>query len=59
MANNDKPATETVEAAPKVVTVPKMTADQLDFLRSINLKPADYDRTIVVGGPARARPITA
>lgn len=40
---------------PKVLVVPRPTPDQLEFLRGVNLTPATFDRSIVVGGPARSR----
>lgn len=58
MAKNDEPTAKAAASAHKVVVVPRMTEDQLAFLRDISLTPADFDRSIVVGGPSRARPVS-
>lgn len=46
---------DTAPAKPKVVTVPRPTPDQLQFLQRTNLRPGQYDRKVVVGGPSRLR----
>ena len=55
MANvKDKPAdTAAAKMRSKVVEVPRPTPDQLQFLKRTSLRPSQYDRTIVVGGPSR------
>jgi len=57
-----KDKTETPTATPmraKVVEVPRLTPDQLEFLRNTNLRPGSFDRNVVVGGPSRVRRPTA
>lgn len=57
MSSSDQPGGDHVATARKVVVIPRLTEDQLAFLRDINLSPAEFDRTIVVGGPARSRTV--